>query len=147
MKQLLLAVLIMLTIVGCQSYQNQDGTTNYNAVGYDAASVYLVTKKKVVKEKDRKAIAKGYAIVHTALDEIPQEGIPSLREYLKSLLIKHIEDEEDRAIALLFFNKACTQIRQEVDLSKIKGHALVKIVKQIDTGIQQALVEYEFLRE
>jgi hypothetical protein len=137
----------MLTVVSCQTYQNQDGTTNYNAIGYDAASVYLVTKKKVVEEKDRKAIAKGYEIVHKALEEIPEEGIPSLREYLKGLIVKHIEDEDDRAIALLFFNKACTQIRQEVDLSKVKGHELVKIARQIDTGIQQALVEYQFLRE
>ena len=134
-------------MTGCQTYQNSDGTTNYNAVGYDAACVYLLTKKKVVKEKDRKAIAKGYGIVHTALEEIPQEGIPSLREYLKGLLSKHIENEEDRAIALVFFNKACEQIRLKVDLSQIKGHALVKIVKQIDTGIQQALVEYAFLKE
>jgi hypothetical protein len=146
-KKVLLAVLIMLTVVSCQTYQNNDGTTNYNAIGYDAASVYLVTKKKVVKEKDRKAIAKGYAIVHTALDEIPQEGIPSLREYLKSLLIKHIENEDDRAIALLFFNKACNEIRLKIDLSKVKGSALVKIARQIDTGIQQALIEYKFLRE
>jgi hypothetical protein len=137
----------MATLTGCQTYQNNDGTVNYNAVGYDAASAYLVTKKKLVKEKDRKAIAKGYAIVHKALDEIPQEGIPSLREYLKSLLVKHIENEDDRAIALVFFNKACEQIRQKIDLSQVKGHALVKIARQIDTGIQHALVEYDFLRE
>jgi glycerol-3-phosphate cytidylyltransferase-like family protein len=126
---------------------NEDGTTNYNMIGYDATSVYLVTKKRVFDEDGRKAVAKGYDVVHEALQNIPPEGIESLEAYLTDVITEKIDNDKARDIALSFFKKTCNKIRDKIDLSQVTGEKLIKIVRQIDSGIQQALIEYDFLRE
>ena len=142
MKKLLLALVVMLVVSGCETLKWED--VDKEDVAYRVGRVttlgYMMKKDDLTPEQ-LDMVKKVWTVFDVMAGKINGEDASKFDVIIKEKLKSKIQDKQQYMIACELVDMVWKDLIARVDLSECSNNELVKIVLALHKGIKEAYVE------